>query len=292
MIFDYKIAFIIPLLYIICKYYCKPKLSPILFSGIAFLKDASKADNILVQIVEFIVVLSLSFALASPVKKNKVIDKNDNAYEISLIMDVSGSMRENHKFEIVRDILLDFLKKRPHDKVALSIFADFAYVAVPLTGDKESITKLLSKVKVGVAGVSKTALYEALFLSSNIFKHSSSKNKIAILLTDGIDNANTIPLQTALKRAQKYGLKVYTIGIGNRGDYDAQVLKLIANECNGSFFEANSIEKLKNIYKEIDSLEKSEIKIQSYINKTYLYHYPLSLFVFFALILFLLRNRR
>lgn len=292
LVFEYKVAFVIPIIFFICMKFCKPRLSPILFSGFVFLKKATKRDNLLIKIVQFMIVVALTLALASPVKEDEIVIQNSDGYEISLIMDISGSMRENSKFEIVRDIILDFLKKRPHDKIALSIFADFAYVAVPLTYDKKSIEKLLQKIEVGVAGVSKTALYEALFLSTNIFKNSTSKNKIAILLTDGIDNANTIPLEVALSRANKYDVKVYTIGVGNQNDYDSKILKQIASKCNGQFYGANSVEKLKQIYNTINSLEKSEIKADKYIDRTYYFYYPLIVGLLFLLILFFIRNRR
>jgi Ca-activated chloride channel family protein len=246
----------------------------------------------LFKIAQILAITLLSIALASPIKKDEVVINNNKGYEISLILDISGSMSENGKFDIVRDIVNDFLKKRVHDKVALSIFADFAYVAVPLTYDKKAVSKLLNRLEVGIAGRSRTALYEALFLSTNIFKNSKAKNKIAILLTDGMDNANTIPLDIAIKRARKYDVKVYTIGIGGRGDYNPYVLKEIAQKTGGKFFEANSVAKLKEVYETINRLEKSEIKTDKYVNKSYYFGYPLSLAILLLLVIFYIRNRR
>jgi Ca-activated chloride channel family protein len=200
-------------------------------------------------------------------------------------------MREGNKFGIVKDIVDDFIDKRAHDKLALSIFADFAYVAVPLTYDKKSIKRLLKRIDVGVAGMQRTALYEALFLSSNLFKSSNSKDKIAILLTDGVDNAGTIPMDVAIKTAKKYGIKVYTVGVGNVGDFNPAVLKKIANDTGGKYFFANTVEKLKEIYKTIDKLEKSEIKADKYIKKSYFFQYPLALGIIFLMLYFYLRNR-
>jgi len=292
MLFEYPIALIIPFIYLICLKFCKPKLSSILFSGVGFLQKVTKRESFLRRALSFLSILLLSIALASPIKINQVIVNKNKGYEISLIMDVSGSMSQNGKFEIVREIVNDFISKRKHDKIALSIFADFAYVAVPLTYDKSAISQLLNKIEVGIAGTSKTALYEALFLSTNIFKNSQAKNKIAILLTDGMDNANTIPLDIAIKRAKKYGVKVYTIGIGGRGDYNPYVLEKIAKETGGKFFEADSVSKLKRIYQTINQLEKSEIKSDKYVSKKYYYQYPLILAIIFMIILFTIRNRR
>ncbi len=292
MIFQYPIALILPILFLICLKFCKAKKPSLYFSGINFLQKVTKKESILSLLLKVLIITLLSIALASPIKENQLVINNNKGYEISLIMDVSGSMRENGKFDIVRNIVKDFLKKRKSDKIALSIFADFAYVAVPLTYDKKAISQLLDKIEVGIAGTTKTALYEALFLSTNIFKTSHAKNKIAILLTDGMDNANTIPLKIAVERAKKYGVKVYTIGIGQRGDYNPYVLKAIAKQTGGKFFEADSVARLKTIYNTINSLEKSEIKTDKYTLKTYYFTYPLAFALLLLLLLFYLRNKR
>ncbi|HHB93830.1 MAG TPA: VWA domain-containing protein, partial [Campylobacterales bacterium] len=242
------------------------------------LKIASKKSSLLSNALKIFTIVALVTALASPIKQDEVVNKSDKGYEISLILDASGSMQEYNKFDIVKGIVNDFIDKRKHDKLALSIFADFAYVAVPLTYDKKSIKRLLSRLEVGIAGKQRTALYEALFLSSNLFKTSKSKEKIAILLTDGMDNANTIPLDVAIKTAKKYSIKVYTIGVGRAGmDFNPAVLQKISKETGGKYFVGDSVEKLQNIYKTINKLEKSEIKADKYIKKSYYFQYFLAL---------------
>jgi len=201
--FEYPIFFAIPLLYLLCKKFCKAKSEAFYFPGVKLLQKALKRSNLTVEIFKFLMVIAFSVALASPIKTNDIRVQNEKGYEIALILDASGSMREANKFGVVKNIVQDFLDKRAHDKIGLTIFADFAYVAVPLTYDKNSIKRLLSRIDVGVAGMHRTALYEALFLSSNLFKDSKAKNKIAILLTDGMDNANTIPLDVAVKTAKQ-----------------------------------------------------------------------------------------
>ncbi|MCF6172648.1 MAG: VWA domain-containing protein [Campylobacteraceae bacterium] len=237
------------------------------------------------------IALLLIISLASPIIRDEISIKNDKGYEISLIVDASGSMAQNNKFGIVKDIVSDFLTKRVHDKVGLSIFADFAYVAVPLTYDKKSIKRLLSRIQVGIAGSRRTALYEALFLSSNLFKNSHAKKKIAILLTDGMNNVDNIPLDVAIKTVKKYGIKVYTVGIGGAGDFDPGVLKKIADESGGKFFSANSKQKLQEIYATIDKLEKSKIKANKYVKKRYLFAYPLGLAFFLSILLLFRKNK-
>jgi Ca-activated chloride channel homolog len=246
---------------------------------------------LLINSLKFLTVLSLVIALSSPIKENNIEIKNDKGYEISLILDASGSMQEANKFGIVKDIVTDFVNEREHDRLGLSIFADFAYVAIPLTYDKNSIKRLLSKIEVGIAGRQRTALNEALFLSSNLFKTSKSKNKIAILLTDGMDNTDTIPLDVAINTAKKYGIKVYTIGVGTPGDFNPAVLQEIAKQTDAKYFYADTIQGLKDIYSTINKLEKSEIKADKYVKKTYFYQYFLALAMLFFMAYFYMSNK-
>lgn len=289
--FQYPYAFILIILYFVCQYFCKENKQSLYFSNIAMLKVATKNQHYVIAILKFLIFLFMVIALASPVKKDEIKIDSSKGYEISLILDASGSMKEYNKFTITKEILADFIKARKTDRLALSIFADFAYVAVPLTYDKKSLTNLLNLLEVGIAGQRQTALYEALYLSSNLFKESTSKNKIAILLTDGVDNTGTIPLDVAINRAKKYGIKVYTIGIGGIGDYNPTILNEIANQTDGKFFEARSKEEIAAIYKEIDSLEKSEIKTDKFVRIDYFYQYPLDIAIG-LLFMFMIYTRR
>jgi Ca-activated chloride channel family protein len=291
IIFEYPYAFVLPIVYLICLKFCKQKQKVVFFPNIALLQKASAKKMWLQNITNFLLILTLTVSIASLIKKDDIVMRDDKGYEISLILDVSGSMEQFNKLKIVKDIVANFIDKRQHDKLALSIFADFAYVAIPLTYDKQSIKRLLSKIDVGIAGVNKTALYEALFLSSNLFKTSKTKEKIAILLTDGKDNANTIPLDVAIKTAKKYKIKVYTIGVGKAGDFNPDVLGKISNQTNGKYYHANTIQGLENIYKDINKLEKSKIQIEKYIKKTYYFQYSLILSVLFLLISIFLRGK-
>lgn len=289
--FEYPLAFLIIALFLLCMRFCKVKRSRLIFPNSHLFKKISKKSLGLENILKILAITLLSTSLASPYKKDMIINQKDKGYEISLILDASGSMRELNKFGIVKDIIKEFVKNRPHDKIGLTIFADFAYVAIPLTYDKRSILRLLDKIDVGIAGVQKTALYEALFLSSKLYKNSKAKEKIAILLTDGVDNANTIPLNVAINTAKKYGIKVYVIGVGSEGDYNPLVLEKIAKDTGGKFFEADSVKKLQEIYKSIDRLEKSQIKADKYIKKSYFFQYPLFLAILLMVILFIYKNR-
>ncbi|NPA50337.1 MAG: VWA domain-containing protein [Epsilonproteobacteria bacterium] len=286
--FEYPVAFLLLIIYFLCIKYCKAKLKSLFFPNIALLENITAKRGYFLSIIRFLAFFMLVFALASPIKKDDIIFNKQKGYEISLILDASGSMQQYNKFGIVKEIVKDFIKKRKNDKLSLTIFADFAYVAVPLTYDKKSILSLLDRIEVGVAGKQRTALYEALFLSTRVFQNSKAKDKIAILLTDGMDNTNSVPLEVAINTAKKFGIKVYTIGIG---DYDRAVLKKIAKETGGKFFSANSKADLQRIYEEIDRLEKSEFKATKYIKKSYYYQYFLALGIVFLIIYILVYRK-
>ena len=292
IVFEYPYLFVLVALFFICEKFCKAKRQRLIMPNIPMLKKVAQKQSLLINVLKLLMVALLVTALASPIKEDEIVVQNDKGYEISLLLDASGSMEQYSKFDIVKDIVLDFLTKREHDKLGLTIFADFAYVAIPLTYDKKSISELLQKIDVGIAGKQRTALYEALFMSSKLFKESTSKHKIAILLTDGIDNAGTIPLDVAVKTAKKYDIKVYVIGVGSDRDIDAAVLNNIALETGGKFYMASTGERIKEIYDEIDSLEKSEIKANKYVKKHYFYQYPLGAAIVVMFLYIFVRRRR
>ena len=292
IVFEHPYLFGLVILFVICEKFCKAKRQRLILPNMPMLKKAAQKQGLLISVLKLLMVALLVTALASPIKEDEIVIQNDKGYEISLLLDASGSMEQSDKFNIVKDIVLDFLTKREHDKLGLTIFADFAYVAIPLTYDKKSISELLQKIDVGIAGKQRTALYEALFMSSKLFKESTSKHKIAILLTDGIDNAGTIPIDVAVKTAKKYDIKVYVIGVGGRGDVDPTVLNKIALETGGKFYMAGTPERIKEIYDEIDTLEKSEIKANKYIKKHYFYQYPLGAAVAVMFLYIFVRRRR
>jgi len=289
--FTYPYAFWLIAFYIISLFLFKEQTQTIYFSNMKMVEKASKNQKYLMGFLKFLIFTSMVIALANPFKQNEITTSKGKGDEISLILDASGSMLENNKFEITKNILNDFIAKRPHDRLSLSIFADYAYVAIPLTYDKKTLSTLLKYVEVGAAGQLETALYEALYLSSNLFKESTAKNKIAILITDGINSATSVPLETALKRVKKFGIKVYTIGIGTDGDYNSAVLKKIAHTTGGKFYQANGKKEIEDICNEIDRLEKSEIKTQKSIQKIYYFQYPLYFALTFLLLYFILNRK-
>jgi len=288
--FEYPYVFSLLLLVIVCMLFCKEKKRAIYFPNTELLTSLTRSKQVLLNTLRITILSLLIASLASPIKTEQIILDNTQGHEISLILDASGSMAYGDKFRIVKAIMVDFISQRKTDKLALSVFADFAYTVVPLTYDKNSVIKMLDNIEIGVAGRRKTALYEALFLSSKLFNNSKSKERVAILLTDGRDNTDSVPLEMALERANANKIKVYTVAVGNQRDYNADVLQHIASSTGAKFFSANSQKSIEAIYQQINQLEKSDININKYEKKNYYFHYPLSLSLALLLIYFWRKN--
>jgi Ca-activated chloride channel family protein len=276
MSFEYPFFLIIPIVYLILKYFFTSVDDRIIFPNTQiFSKSKNRFSSL-----EFLIILFLGVALASPVKSKILTNTYKKGYNIVIDLDTSGSMAEFNKIDAAKAVSLDFAQKRKNDALGLVVFGNIAYIASPLTFDKKTFKDILSRIYVSIAG-GKTAIYDALFLSSNLFKNANGE-KIIILLTDGMDNASITPLDVAIKKLKKEHIKVYTIAIG--GDVDLNVLKKIAHTTHGKFYIASSFKDLKSIYNDINKLTKSNIKSNIQILNTYYYQYPLIL----ALILFLI----
>ena len=282
MILEYPIALTIPIIFLICYKFCKAKVEAIIFPNTSFF-----TKKIPFNISLFFAILFFSIALSSPVK-TKIYKIQKKGYDILTILDTSGSMKMFHKLDNAKAIISDFAKKRENDRLGLVIFGNIAYIASPLTYDKKTFNEILSRIYAGIAGES-TAIYDALFLSTNLFKNSKAKEKIAILITDGIDNSSTTPKDLVIKTLKQDKIKVYTIGLGENININA--LQKIAKETNGKFFLVNNINSLKKVYQTINTLEKSKVNTQIKYQKIYYFQYFLFLGIIFYLF-FLLNYRR
>lgn len=165
------------------------------------------------------------------------------------------------------------------------LFGDFAFIASPITYEKEIVVDMLDLLTQGMAGQN-TAIGEAIAISTRAFKHSTSKNKVIILLSDGEHNSGSISPKEAVKRAKYEGIKIYTIAIGKKGEADEGLLLKIAQSSGGHFYFASNAKELKKVYDNIDELEDSKIKSREYLFKEYFYEIFLLLSV--ALLLYLI----
>ncbi|WP_373029727.1 VWA domain-containing protein, partial [Sulfurovum sp.] len=149
---------------------------------------------------------------------------------------------------------------------------------------------LLEMTNVGLAGES-TALGDAIMQSIRTLSYGEAKNKAIILLTDGYHNAGQHSPKEAVQKAKELGIKIYTIGIGKKSDYDVSLLETIAKESGAKNYAASSAKALSRVYEEINALEPSAIRSENYLNQKLLILYPLAL-VFVLLLLWVLWSRR
>ena len=242
------------------------------------------------------------FALAKPFAYDAKSNNDKKGRDLILALDASGSMGQSgfdstdtmqNKYDINIALAQDFIKKRYDDNMGIVIFGTFAYTASPLTYDLKSLSYLLAMTNVSIAGES-TAIGDAIMQSLRTLSYGKAKNKAMILLTDGYHNAGSSSPKQAVKKAKALGVKVYTIGIGRKSDYDNTLLSTIAKETGAKSYAAASAEALEKIYEEIDSLEPSAIRSENYLNQRLLVDFPLGIIAILLLLWVLLdiKNRR
>jgi Ca-activated chloride channel family protein len=170
-------------------------------------------------------------------------------------------------------------------------FADIAFIASPLTFEKKFLTDITKMQEMGMAG-KRTAINDAIVQSYNLLSKSKARSKIAILLTDGIDNVSKVPFPDVKNLIEKRDIKLYTIGVGDTRDYNAQYLQVLADAGKGLAFGAQNATTLSHIYQEIDKLEATKIDDKKIVQHTYLYIYPLFLAILSLLMFVYIRNSR
>jgi len=236
-------------------------------------------------------------ALASPIGYDAKFSQNRKGRDLLFVLDTSGSMGESgyskdkieaSKFQILKNIISVFIQKRYDDNVGVIPFGSFAFVSVPLTYDMKAVSFLMDFLEVGIAGQN-TAIGDGLEAATNILQTASAKSKVIILVSDGYQNSGRTSIKRAVERAKKLHVKIYTIGIGAKNDFDASLLKHIAKDTQAKSFSAKNAQELQNVYKSLDTLEPSKIKSQHYLNKHIFFTYPLALAI--LLLLYLLSKR-
>lgn len=235
-----------------------------------------------------------------------------DALDIILAMDISPSMLsrdfEPDRLAVAKQVAIDFVEKRPHDRIGLVAFSAEAFTQCPLTADKKMVQNFIRELTVGRLEDG-TAIGMGLATALNRIKTSAAKSKIVILLTDGENNAGDISPVQAAEIAGTLGIRVYTVGIGTEGyvmspvqrapngsylfsprfvTFDTELLQQMAAMTNGRFFRAYSERDLAGIYNEIDRLEKTRIEVTTLRRTTELAGYFIIialLFIFSELLL-------
>ncbi len=222
-------------------------------------------------------------AIARPQFKNTTVERNAEGIDIVLALDISTSMKAEdlkpNRFEAARSVAIDFIDKRLSDRIGLVVFARKSFTVVPPTLDYRLLKQLLNDVQMGIVEDG-TAIGMGIATAVNRLKESEAESKVIILLTDGQNNSGEIDPVTAADLAVTYGIKIYTIGAGTRGtapypvqdpifgkryqnvkvDIDEEMLTQIASMSQGAYFRATDTDRLKEIYNQIDELEKTEIE--------------------------------
>ena len=283
--------FLLLLLLLPCFLWCKQYVKPYYFPKLSWVSRQSPLLSWEPWLKMFIFTLMV-LALAKPFVYDASNNTHKKGRDLILALDASGSMAQSgfdvkdrlkNKFETNLELASDFIKQRHDDNMGIVIFGTFAYTASPLTYDLPSLSELLQMTNVGIAGES-TAIGDAIMQAIRTLSFGEAKNKAIILLTDGYHNAGENSPKVAVQKAKEQGIKIYTIGIGKRSDYDVALLETIAKESGAKSYAASSAKALQSIYKEINSLEPSAIRSENYLNQRLLILVPLS--IVFVLLLF------
>ena len=221
-------------------------------------------------------------ALARPQTTDNWSSKNIEGIDIMLCMDVSTSMLAEdlkpNRIEAAKQVAMEFINGRPNDNIGLTLFAGEAYTQCPMTVDHAVLLNLLNGMRVDMAerGLISdgTAIGMGIANAVTRLKDSKAKSKVIILLTDGTNNCGQISPNTAADIAKSFGIRVYTIGVGSNGsapypfrvggqtvyqnipvEIDSKTLTAIAAKTDAEFYRANNTSKLREVYKQIDTLE-------------------------------------
>ena len=295
--FEYPYVFLLLLLFLLCSKFCKAKYQAYYLPHLAIYQQIDPLGTNYLSLLKWLTIIFALIALSSPIKEHNIVNVKNDAIDMVLSLDTSGSMRQRgfnqtnptqNRWQVVQNIVGDFINQRKSDNIALVVFGSSVMIASPLTYDKKAQQRIISSLDIGIVG-DKTALIDSVATSINILKNSSAKSKIVVAITDGDDTASTIPLNVVLKLAKKYQIKIYTIGIGMINPY---LLEEFANTTGGKTFTALSKSDLVSVYETINKLEKSKVEQNKIVLKEYYFFYPLMVSFLSLLLLVYLKNKR
>ena len=264
--------------------------------------------QLLLRMLAFVMIV---LVLARPQTQNSWKNRTIEGIDIMLAMDVSTSMLAEdlkpNRLDAAKQVAAEFISGRPDDNIGLTIFAGESFTQCPMTIDHSSLLNLLQNVRTDIAqrGLIEdgTAIGMGLANAVSRLKDSKAKSKVVILLTDGSNNRGDISPLTAAEIAKSLGIRVYTIGVGTNKvapypmvvaggvqyvnipvEIDSETLRSIAQATDGDFYRATNNRELKNIYKEIDQLEKSKLSVTQF-SKRYEAFQPFAILAIIALLL-------
>ena len=251
----------------------------------------------ILDVLRYIAIIMLIVAISRP----QIIDvstqtKTSKGIDIVIAVDVSSSMLAQdlkpNRLDALKSVAKEFINDRVSDRIGIVVYAGESYTKTPVTSDKAVIVRSLDEIKFDGIIEDGTAIGMGLATAVNRLKDSKAKSKVIILLTDGVNNAGFIDPNTAADLALSFGIKTYTIGLGSNGnalapiainpngtfrfgltkvEIDEKLLESIAKQTGGLYFRATDNEKLKDIYQEINKLEKTEVEEFKYANAQEMY---------------------
>ena len=268
----------------------------------------------LIIIIRLAALSALILVLMRPQSRSSFKDVKTEGIDIVIALDISSSMLAKdfkpNRLEAAEELAVKFIDSRPNDRIGLVIFSGESFTQCPLTSDHDVIKNLFTGIKLGMLADG-TAIGNGLATSVSRIKDSKAKSKVVILLTDGVNNQGSVAPITAAEIAKAFGIRVYTIGLGTMGkalsfagiypdgsyayEYadvviDEKTLTEIADMTGAKYFRATDNDKLKEVYKEIDRLEKTIFEEKNFTNKSE-HFLPFAIAaVILLLIEFLLKN--
>jgi Ca-activated chloride channel family protein len=224
------------------------------------------------------------FALAQPCSTKSTTEVKASGIDIVVALDLSGSMRTPDytvdgqgvsRFDMAKSVLKKFVAERPDDRIGLVVFAAEAFIASPMTLDHDYLLDNIERLEIGTINSDATAIGDGITTALNRLRNVTAKSRIIVLMTDGANNSGKIDPITATQAAQALGVKIYTIGLGNRDIVermglpsgflpDEDTLKQISQMTGGKFYRGDNSEKLRTIYDEIDKMEKTQAVVSKY----------------------------
>ena len=283
------------LLFILSAYYFKREAHSYYIPHLHQLLPPTK-KRYLKSILKWTTIIFAIIAFSNPILTKGVTNLTEKSIDIVLSLDTSGSMistglneenDEQNRWDVVKDVVKEFIDVRKKDRIGLVIFGSSSTVASPLSYDNETQVNILEQITIGVVGKS-TALIDSIVTSISILKKSKNPSKVIILLSDGDDTASNVPLAIALKFAKKYKIKIYTVLIGESNN---NMLELISQESGAKSFVASNKKDLSDIYTSINTLERHESERNKVLIIEYLYIYFLGISLIAAVLLALISRK-
>jgi len=306
---------LVPLLLIWYLFRSNKSVATIRYSGVQVFSGLKQSWKIYLRHFLFLLRMTalavLIIALARPQSTNRWENVTTEGIDIVMAVDISSSMLAEdfkpNRLDAAKSVAMEFISGRPNDRIGLVVFSGESFTQCPLTTDHAVLMNLFKDIQSGMIEDG-TAIGLGLANAVNRLKDSDSKSKVVILLTDGVNNQGEIAPLTAAELAKTFNIRVYTVGVGTLGkapypfktpfgvqyqnvdvQIDEEVLREIAQSTDGRYFRATDNQKLLEIYREIDQLEKSRIDVKEISQKSEEYQRFMLLALVFLLVEFLLR---